>query len=151
MFTKTALAIALSVCAFNAQAADYSLVLHGLSKHSTTHSNRTGREWNERNIGLGLRITQSPEVSYQSGFYKNSEHSWSIYGGIDWTPLHLGPFSAGVAAGIVTGYDTYPVVPVGTLIVRSTLSSRIDVMVRYLPPIIPKMTSVAAIEVAFKF
>jgi len=144
------LASALAV-ALNAHASDFSLVLHGFSKHTNTHSTRTGREWDETNYGLGIRYKVDEDISYQSGFYQNSEHSLSLYGGIDWTPLHLGPLAFGASLGLVTGYETFPVMPMATLVGRASLTDRVDITVRWIPPVTPKVTSVAAVELSIRF
>lgn len=131
-------------------AASLSLVLHGFSLHATDYDDN-GRKWDETNYGMGLRYEVNKDWAMQGGFYQNSQHRTSVYAGVDWLPLHVGPFSAGGGLGIATGYSLAPVVPVATLNVRATLASRVDVMVRYLPPITPKMTSVAAVEFSLRF
>ena len=124
-------------------------VLHGLSKHSTDVS-RHGKPWNERNFGLGIRYEQSADWSYQGGAYHNSERHTSVYGLVDWTPIEIAALRLGVSAGVVTGYETAPVVPAATLVARLQ-AKRVSIVVRYLPPISPKLTSVAAVELAWRF
>jgi len=146
---RTLIALALAT-ALSAQATEYHGVLHGLSKHQH-ETDRNGNKWNEVNLGAGLRFKQSEDLSYQVGIYNNSQRHTSVYALADWTPLHYSIVSAGVSGGAVTGYEVYPVVPVATFVVRLTLTSRMDVMVRYLPSITPKLEGVTAIEASWRF
>jgi len=150
--TNRYLAIAASILLLAStptQAGEWHGVLHCLSKHSTDVS-RHGKPWNERNFGLGIRYEQSVDWSYQVGAYHNSEWHTSVYGLVDWTPIEIAALRLGVSAGVVTGYETAPVVPAATLVARLQ-AKRVSIVVRYLPPISPKLTSVAAVELAWRF
>jgi len=63
---------------------------------------------NENNPGLGYEHTVGNSV-YGAGFYKNSIFKMTTYLSYTWTPLHLGGFSAGPIASLVTGYPIAPV------------------------------------------
>ena len=72
------------------------------------------RQWardslNQRNEGLGLEYRATPNWGLAGGFYKNSYSRTSVYATANYTPLHITlpgclMASAGVAAGVVTGY-----------------------------------------------
>ena len=91
-------ACALFAWASTAAAEDYSIVVHGLSYH--TQARLQGTPWNERNVGLALRIKQSNDLSYQLGVYRDSLYRTSAYGLVDYTPLQLGDLQVGGFAGI---------------------------------------------------
>lgn len=95
-----ALALALPVSAISATG-DTHVIVHGLSRHAAP---RTTGDWNEVNTGLGLRYELNDTLSIQGGVYRNSVNRQSVYSSLDWTPLSYGPVSAGVYAGVVSGY-----------------------------------------------
>ena len=96
---KTLIAPILLVISFGSSAGELSLQLHGFSKHSGPRPD--GVAWNERNYGLGLRYQINDDWSVQGGFYKNSMSNPVGYILGQWTPVHIGPVSAGVFGGFV--------------------------------------------------
>lgn len=122
-----------------------------LQAHTISHhfSERTGgREWNERNPGLGLRREFSPQWSVQAGAYRNSIDRWSTYAVADWTPLQAGPFSAGAFAGVRTNY-TKPVQPAAGALVRWQ-GQAASVTLRLSPKASNTGSAVVALELGWK-
>lgn len=66
---------------------------------------------NENNPGLGLEKQLSTDTKGIAGFYKNTEGRNSIYGGINYSPVEVGPFKLGANLGLLSGYKVAPVVP----------------------------------------
>jgi hypothetical protein len=71
----------------------------GISHHFDRSKN-----FNENNFGIGIEYELNEDVAFAVGRYKNSIRNTSHYAAIAYTPLHLGNFSLGVAAGTVDGY-----------------------------------------------
>ncbi len=128
----------------------HELVVHGFSKHVTDIDSRTGRAWNERNFGLGYRRVYSDDLSVQVGAYRNSQYRVSTYAMADWTPLAVAGARLGASIGAVTGYDIGSVIPAASAVARVTVD-RLSMTVRYLPPWVPKFTSVVALEFSWRF
>jgi len=63
------------------------------------------KDYNERNWGLGLERAVSENARLVAGAYRNSFYRTSAYAGIVYAPLRVGVLSAGVVAGLVTGYQ----------------------------------------------
>lgn len=145
VFAATVLAMA----AMPAWAGETSLIVHGISKHASD-ADRNGKPWQERNWGAGLRYAIDDSLSVQAGGYRNSQNHISAYGLVDYTPLQLAGVRVGGSIGVATGYEIAPVVPIAAFVARYQID-RISIAVRYLPPITPKFTSVAAIEIGFRF
>jgi hypothetical protein len=127
--------------------ADYSIQIHGKSWHDAPRSeyDNTGKQWNERNFGAALRYAFDRNTAVQAGIYRNSEGKTSAYMGADWTPLHIGSFSAGLFGGAVTGYTAYAVAPIAGLVARQQLG-RFSVTARMTPPIRKIAPTMIAIE-----
>lgn len=122
-----------------------------LQAHAVSHhfNERTGgREWNENNIGLGLRREFSPQWSVQAGAYRNSIDRWSTYAVADWTPVRAGPFSAGVFAGLRANY-TKPVQPAAGAVVRWH-GEQASVTLRLSPKVSNTGSAMVAIELGWK-
>ena len=128
-----------AVLAFNAHADTLHLQLHGLSLHSAG-------TWNERNPGLGVRYQHTPDLGVQAGFYKNSMSTQTVYAVAQWTPLHVGPLSAGAFAGVATRY-TLPVV-VGAL--ATVQGKRWSATVRAVPKT-RHNPAVATFEIGYRY
>lgn len=122
------------------------LQLHGFSKHV---KERTVGSWNENNYGLGYRNQMNKDFAYQVGYYKNSYFKDTFYGVINYTPLHINNFSAGVFGGYASGYETeYPVI--GGLMLNY-IKNKYNVSLRFVPSVSATTTSVVAIEFGIKF
>ena len=63
------------------------------------------REYNERNIGIGVQRQVAESWSVTAGVYENSISRTSFYVGAAWTPISLGPVRLGAFGGLATGYD----------------------------------------------
>lgn len=102
-----ALGVAATASSCSVMAGGLSLQLHGLSTHAESRGayDRSGQPWNERNYGLGLRYTVSPEWSVQAGAYRNSINRNTVYAIATYTPLNLGPLRVGVFGGLASGYS----------------------------------------------
>lgn len=110
------------------------LVLHTVSKHSTTIRTTDNQPWEEVNPGIGLR-----SGPWQAGVYRNSYGRPSVY-----AIGHLGQ-RYGVFGGLATGYPAAAVLPLGGLFVRLG-----PVTLRGVPPVHPKVTAVVAAEIEVK-
>jgi hypothetical protein len=108
------------------------LVVHGVSYHFDR-----SQEWNERNLGLGLKLPQGNGLSYQIGFYDNSygRQTWYAITQKEWTVMGV---QTGIFAGKVTGYR----VPVaaGLMVSSNNLTFRI------VPPVGSQTSGVIALE-----
>lgn len=66
---------------------------------------------NEANPGFGFEKQLTSDVRGIGGVYKNTEGGTSLYGGINWAPLKMGPLKLGFNAGLLTGYREHPILP----------------------------------------
>lgn len=119
-----------------ARAADYSLLLMGPSYHSIATS-VSGVRLNNATYGLGGEVQFNPDSAIDFGAYRNSYSHPSVFVEYDYTPLHYGRFSAGIGAGLATGYQKfrghgYANVVAGVL-VKYNLSPSEAIEVRVLP------------------
>lgn len=88
------------------------LDVHGASWHSDRSAG-----YCERNPGLGITREEDRVRAIKAGAYRNSECHWSAYVGARWTPVEpLQGVRLGAVAGVVSGYQRAPVVPVGALV-----------------------------------
>jgi hypothetical protein len=78
--------------------------LNGISVH-----NRPG--FNEFNYGAGIEQTVTDRWSVAGGWFRNSEYRGSTYAYARYAVYKNGPWNIGVAAGLVTGYESYTVAP----------------------------------------
>jgi hypothetical protein len=80
------------------------------SKH---FGEKPGKSYNEKNYGLGgehcLGDVLGMELRGVAGFYRNSYRIDSLYVGGSATLLRAGPFGAGLAAALVSGYQVEPI------------------------------------------
>lgn len=100
--------IAGNAAAQTAPAPSTHLVVHGLSHH--TEPRKSGKEWNEVNTGLALRVRYSADWSAQAGIYKDSVFKPTGYLLTDWTMLHVQSVSLGGFAGGKYDGDLKPIV-----------------------------------------
>lgn len=102
--------------------------IHGLSKHFGAD-----RKYNERNYGAGITwIGGRHGVS--AGGYRNSLDRPSAYLGYVYQSARFRRFSAGVDAGVVTGYRAV-VSPMLAPRLDIHAGKRITVKIRYMPAI----------------
>jgi len=70
------------------------------------------RHYNQFNYGAGFeRSTGRERISLVGGEYRNSFDRTSVYAGVAWTPLALGPLHFGAVGGLITGYMYPPILP----------------------------------------
>lgn len=144
---KIITALALAACAITASAADYSLVIHGVSHH---FSERQHGKWNELNYGAALRVGINSDLSAQAGVYRNSESATSAYALADYAPIHIGAISLGAFGGVATGYEARNLTPIAGAVVRVKFD-RVSVAVRLAPKAGVGGSAVASIEAGFSF
>ena len=140
-----AILMAILLMGSGAQAVEYHAVAHGISYHF-------GKEFNEINPGAGIRFEYSEDWSLQVGAYRNSIDRNSVYVIADWTPLHVGVFSAGLFGGAASGYEWKSVAGV-TGVVGGVARAQVDrwsVALRAAPKH-PKSAAVVALEIAYRF
>jgi hypothetical protein len=78
--------------------------LNGVSLHD-----RSG--FNEFNYGAGIEHTVADRWTVAGGWYRNSEWHGSTYGYARYAVHKDGPWDLGVGAGLVSGYNSYTVMP----------------------------------------
>ena len=87
----------------DARSAD--MVMHFGSKH--IDNGASDYNFNEKNLGIGVRYPTGTNFSIRGGIYDNSYNSNSVYFGGDWyTASNV--LNLGVQAGLVTGYAGTP-------------------------------------------
>lgn len=92
-----------------------SLTLH--SEHYTRKQIDQGATgYNRDTLGAGVEWVTTPSRSWLAGWYHNSHHRPSVYAAVAEQPIAVGPFKAGAAVGLVTGYPAGAVVPLLTLV-----------------------------------
>lgn len=64
------------------------------------------RGYNENNIGLGVELRTSPELSFMAGAYDNSVRKTTTYAAVNWQPWNVGPFKVGGTLGLMNGYPS---------------------------------------------
>lgn len=126
----------LAFTAAAAPAGELSLQLHGLSWHAKPRAefDSTGREWNERNVGSGIRHTFSDTWSVQAGAFRNSLDRTTVYAVANYTPVQFGALRVGGFAGLGTGYKSTPLLA-GGLIELGPVSVRVIPPIRGLTPL----------------
>ena len=133
-----------------AQATDYQLVAHGMSYHLKHQDNGKPYEW--LNVGAGLRAEFNTNWAVQAGAYRNSFDRTSTY--VIGEALY--PMSdrmrVGANAGTVTGYpyNGGKPGPVASLVGRYEINESVELALRVLPPVHPKVVGTMAIEVAWR-
>jgi hypothetical protein len=109
--------------------------------HVASYHNDRDRNWNENNLGIGLKIAQSEQVSYQVGTYRNSYFKQSYYAVAQY---EVGSdLRAGAFAGVVSGYKTP--VAAGFLLSYGMTTLRV------VPPVGSQVTGVTTIELRKAF
>jgi hypothetical protein len=106
------------VLSLNVQADELWGAVNVHSDHYTHHhvSSDVGA-FNSDTLGLGIEYGTTPSRSWIAGWYHNSHHKPSIYGGVAQQPWQSGAFKAGAAIGLVSGYQAADVIPLVALIV----------------------------------
>lgn len=139
--------IALVLLATTACASDvWSLQLHGLSWHAAPRAefDQTHRDWNERNVGLGIRHTFSATWGVQAGAYRNSVDRTTVYAVANYTPVQFGALRVGGFAGLGSGYKSTPLLAGGLIEIG-------PVTVRVIPRIKGQTPMTFGLEVGIPF
>ena len=94
------------VCALfvNVTVAKTYVQINGASVHD-----RSG--FNSFNYGAGIEHDVADRWSVAGGWYRNSEYRGSTYGYARYAVYKDGPWDIGVGAGVVSGYNSYKVMP----------------------------------------
>lgn len=142
---KKTLIVLLSILSTTVNAAELSIVGHGLSKHLDNHN------FNEHNYGAALRL-ENKDFATQVGGYHNSLRKDTFYAGIDWSPIHYNitgcvNVDAGLYAGGATGYK-YTVTPMFG-IQAAVKCDNVFVRARMIPDPFYNSKAVGAVEVGF--
>lgn len=130
-----------------APAGETHLVIHGLSHHF--HARPSGQAWNEVNTGIALRRSFGGGVSGQIGAYRNSINRTSGYLLVDYTPLHIGPVSAGGFIGAASGYVD-AVRPIAGAVLRVD-AGRFTPTLRLIPKVPGNKSASVALEIGVRF
>jgi hypothetical protein len=71
------------------------------------HSDRNAG-YNENTLGIGIEYqpTDTP-LRMVAGTYNNSFRRQSVYAGVTWLPVKLGPVNFGLMGGTISGYERY--------------------------------------------
>jgi hypothetical protein len=69
----------------------------------------SGKDYEQRNYGLGCEHRIRENLDFVAGFYRNSIRIDSTYVGVMWTAYRAGMFRLGTAATLVSGYQKEPV------------------------------------------
>jgi ribosomal protein S11 len=137
------LALTALVAAANASAAGPTHVMvHVASAHTEANFNNT-------NLGLGLRWADAQGDGPVAGVYGNSEWRNSAYAGYAWSWQVAGPVSAQLAVGAVTGYKLAAVVPMVLPSLAYAITPKAAIRISAVPPV-GKMAGVAHLSVEFK-
>ena len=80
------------------------LQINGVSVHD-----RSG--FNSINYGAGIEHAVTDRWSMAGGWYRNSEYRGSVYGYARYAVYKDGPWDLGIGAGLVSGYNSYSVMP----------------------------------------
>jgi hypothetical protein len=80
------------------------LQINGVSVHD-----RSG--FNSINYGAGIEHAVADRWSMAGGWYRNSEYRGSAYGYARYAVYKTGPWNIGAGAGLVSGYNSYTVMP----------------------------------------
>lgn len=131
---------ALAFNAHHAKAAEVDVSVAGFSQH-------TKPGFNGVNPGLGVRVANGA-LAWELGEYKNSYRRTSAYAIAEYTPVHIGDASAGVFAGVASGYTAQEdgVRPfVGGFSVRYQ-PGRFGVALKIVPPAGPGSAGFVAVE-----
>lgn len=126
---------------------------HG-SKDSVTQTVSVTREravdWNQANLGLGLRAGLSPAWGVQAGYYRNSYDRDTVYAVGEYTPLAWGAMRAGAFAGLATGYQERDVSAGAGLLLRLQ-GPRASLAVRVMPKVVSAQSgTTVAVEAGWR-
>lgn len=120
--------------------------LHTISHHFSER--QQGKQWNEANLGLGIRREFSSDFSIQAGVYRNSIDRWSTYAIGEYTPIAWGDLHAGAYAGLRTNY-TEPVMAAGGAVVRWQ-KERYSITFRAAPKTCGQCSAFISLELGWK-
>jgi hypothetical protein len=127
MNNKPLAALALLALSGASVASDVSLVVH-------TYAYHTDGSLNSHTTGLGLKI-HTDSLTHIVGAYNNSVYEQSAYYMVQHTYPAVGNLSVGWFAGVATGYNVMPILPMGGIAIEYSLTKHIGVDINYIPNI----------------
>jgi hypothetical protein len=89
---------------FNLAQAETYVQINGVSVHDKP-------EFNGFNYGAGIEHAVADRWTVAVGWFRNSEYRGSAYGYARYAVYKDGPWDIGVGAGVVSGYNSYKVMP----------------------------------------
>ena len=98
------LGAALFLLAFAFECAAGSWIVASVASHH--FDDARPRDYEQRNWGLGFEHELTRTVRATAGFYRNSIRNESLYVGAVWAPISFGVARLGLAAELVSGYET---------------------------------------------
>jgi len=103
--------------------------------------------------GLGLAFDLTPSVMAAAGGWRTSQKNWAAFGLVDWRPLRVGDFSAGLFGGVSGGYCKFEnrLGPLGGLTARLDIE-RVAVHLLFVPSVASEKNAAAlgiALSVGF--
>lgn len=158
MSIKTVVVATLLIFSTQAYSLDGWLDVHLTSFHSNrTYIDQSGNdvEYNQNNFGLGLSLPVNSYIDARAGFFENSYDNTTVYAGADFHTNSNKLISAGINAGLASGYKNTPaktstltpmLVPCLTFKVKNFRTQ-----IGYIPAIDPKQVAVWTISVGAKF
>ena len=110
------------------------------------------QNFNNNNLGFGIEYAFNTVASVTIGEYANSLRNQTNYAGIYYHPIQMGPFKAGVVAGVLNGY---PAMNQGNYVAAllPTISAEyqwIGVNLYFIPPIGNTTYSVLSAQLKFR-
>lgn len=102
--------------------------------HIGSHHFQNNNEWNDVNGGIYLRWSNN----LQLGTLRNSESKQSIYLAKMWEHNLSERFSLNATLGLITGYKSNPVMPLGTAGFAIKLTNSWYISTSFLPKVTPK-------------
>lgn len=131
---------------FSAAASDFGLVING----ACYHTNRA-RLLNEKNPGLGVKMSLNPSTNTEVGYYLNSYKKTTTYATVSYLPFNFGFVSAGGFAGVATGYKKITglgLSPIGGAEILLKVNQNINLNLRAVPMLPAKKPTTAVITIS---
>lgn len=113
-------------------------------------------KFNEVNPGVAIRAEFDQDWSVQGGVYKNSYYKTTLYGVVQYTPLHVAGVRLGGFVGLGTGYTAHSAANVGpfSLLGGAVAIAQVgnaSVAVRVVPKLSSGTTGVRTLELGYRF
>ncbi|HEY9681407.1 MAG TPA: hypothetical protein V6C86_07495 [Oculatellaceae cyanobacterium] len=120
-----------------------------LSYHPTDRNH----QFNDFNYGAGVEFEKSKTWAIAAGEYKNSVRHNSYYGMVEFKPLHVGPFSGGIAGGTLNGYpdmnkgNFFP----AAMPIASIEEKHVGANFIYIPNVVKGVVPALSMQLKFRF